>query len=345
MFYWIYDIPTQSLAILLAGVFVVFSVVGCVLIRPILRLFVPRRSETNDVVGYVLSCFCVFYGLLLGLIAVAAYQNYNDVDGCVSREAVALTALYQDVSGYPDPHAQNLRWLLRDYCRYVIKYAWPLQQKGIVPAGGRSRVVAFHERLLAFEPQTAREEIIHAETLRQFNVFLEARRMRLHSVTTGIPAVMWYVVLIGAVINIAMVWLFDMKIITHIFLGGLLSFFLGTMIFLIAAMDNPFRGELSITPAAFEAVHKIMMEESYLKLDVNRKTVMVASSEGCEPEGRLSPGLHSRNEISEATSGILDGQTRAISISSPLLLFCGLRDSSQITFANGTCITTGDTLR
>jgi hypothetical protein len=87
------------------------------------------------------------------------------------------------------------------------------------------------------------------------------------------------------------------------------------------------------------------MEESYLKLDVNRKTVMVALSDGCEPEGRLWPGLHSRNEISEATPGILNGQTRAISIRSPLLLFCGLRDSSQITFANGTCITTGDTLR
>jgi hypothetical protein len=72
---------------------------------------------------------------------------------------------------------------------------------------------------------------------------------------------MWYVVILGAFINIAMVWLFDMKFITHLLLGGLLSAYLGTMIFLIAAMDHPFRGEVSVTPEPFEALYKHMVEE------------------------------------------------------------------------------------
>src|SRR5208283_3114933 len=116
----------------------------------------------------------------------------------VSKEGVSLSALYQDVKSYPDPYGQNLRWLLRDYCRYVIKYSWPLQRKGIIPEGGRVRIMAFHEKLLDFEPQTRGEEIDHAETLRQFNTFLEARQTRINAVTTGIPAVMWYVVIVGA---------------------------------------------------------------------------------------------------------------------------------------------------
>jgi hypothetical protein len=57
--------------------------------------------------------------------------------------------------------------------------------------------------------------------------------------------------------------MFDMKLITQFSLGGLLSLFLGTMMFLIAAMDHPLRGEVSVTPAAFETVLKIMMEEAY----------------------------------------------------------------------------------
>ena len=67
--------------------------------------------------------------------------------------------------------------------------------------------------------------------------------------------------LLVALITIAMVWLFDMKFITHLLLGGLLSAYLGTMIFLIAAMDNPFRGEVSITPEAFETLYAHMVEE------------------------------------------------------------------------------------
>jgi hypothetical protein len=73
--------------------------------------------------------------------------------------------------------------------------------------------------------------------------------------------VMWYVLLVGAFVNIAMVWLFDMKLITHLLLGGLLASYLGTMIFLIAAMDNPFRGEISVDPEAFESLYRQMVEE------------------------------------------------------------------------------------
>jgi hypothetical protein len=261
VFYWIYDIPTESLAVLFAVGFVGFFWAGCILLRPFLRLFVRTRSGSNEVVGYVLSCFCVFYGLLLGLLAVAAYQNYTQVEVNVANEASALNALYRDVAYYPEPHGQNLRWLLRDYCRYVIKYAWPNQRKGVSTGAGTPRERAFQERLLAFQPQTPSEEIVHAEALHQFNVFLEKRTQRQHSVTTGIPAVMWYVVAVGAVINLAMIWLFDMRLVTQLFLGGMLAFFLGAMIFLIAVMDNPFRGEVSVSAEPFERLHKMMLED------------------------------------------------------------------------------------
>ncbi len=261
MFYWIYDMSSESLAILMAAVFIAIYWIGCIFVRPIMRLFVRSRSGVNDVVGYVLSCFCVFYGLLLGLLAVAAYQNFSQVEANVTREATALAVLYEDVGAYPEPYRQNLRWLLRDYCRYVIKYAWPAQRKGIIAEGGQPRLQAFQERLLQFEPQTKGQEIVHAEALRQFNVLLEQRRLRINSVTTGIPAVMWYVVIVGAIINLAMVWLFETKFLTQLFLGGMLAFFLGTMVFLIAAMDNPYRGQVSVSPEPFERVLKIMMED------------------------------------------------------------------------------------
>ena len=259
--YWVYDLPIETFAILMIAVFVGFYWAGLIFLRPILRQFVKNTRGANDIVGYVLSCFCVFYGLLLGLIAVTAYQNASETSANVTHEAAALSALFEDVSRYPDPYGQNLRWILRDYTRYVIKYAWPLQRQGLVPVDGTIRVQAFQEKLLDFQPTTPAQEILHAEALRQFNTFLEHRRMRLFSVNTAIPPVMWYVVILGAFINIAMVWLFDMKFITHLLLGGLLSAYLGTMIFLIAAMDHPFRGEVSVTAEPFEALYKHMVEE------------------------------------------------------------------------------------
>jgi hypothetical protein len=261
MFYWIYDISTVWLAVLMAVVFVGFSWLGCLFVRPVLHKRVTFERDKNEILGAILSCFGVFYGLLLGLIAVGVWENFSEVEDTTHKEAAAIDALYHDVSVYPEPYGQNLRWLLRDYCRYEIKYGWPAQRNGIIPEGGSTRVRSFQERLLTFQPRNTTEQVVHAETLREFNVFLEHRRHRLNATRTGIPAVMWYVVIIGAVINIGMLWLFDMRLLSHLFLGGLLAFFLSMMILLIAALDNPFRGEFSVTFEALEDVHRIMMQQ------------------------------------------------------------------------------------
>jgi len=260
-FFWVYDIPPRRLALLLIAVFVGFYWLGVIFVRPILRQFVKNTRGANDIVGYILSCFCVFYGLLLGLIAVTAYQNVSEAGSNVTREAAALSALYEDVSRYPEPHGQNLRWLLRDYTRYVIKYAWPLQQRGIVPEEGTIRAEAFHDRLLDFEPRTPAQEILHAEALRQLNHFLECRRMRLFSVNASLPLSMWYVMILGAVLNIALCWLFDMRLLTHFVLGGIIAAYMGAMMFLIVDMNQPFRGDVSVSAEPFELLYVRMNED------------------------------------------------------------------------------------
>jgi hypothetical protein len=62
MFYWIYDIPSATLAVIITGAFVLFSWLGTFFVRPILRTFLRKRSDINDLIGYMLSCFGVFYG-------------------------------------------------------------------------------------------------------------------------------------------------------------------------------------------------------------------------------------------------------------------------------------------
>jgi hypothetical protein len=65
VFFWIYDIPSERLALLIAGAFAAFLWVGAIVFRPVLCLFVRSRSGTNDIVGYIFSCFGVFYPVYL----------------------------------------------------------------------------------------------------------------------------------------------------------------------------------------------------------------------------------------------------------------------------------------
>ena len=165
MLYWLYDIPTLLAVGLFAALFVGVCWIGIVLLSSRLVPMVHHQPGLNEILGDYLQYFGVIYGLLLGLLAVATYQNHSDVEKTVSNEASALAALYRDVSAYPEPIRSELEALLRDYARYVINEAWPLQRKGIIPAGAVKKVAAFFSHLASFEPETKSQVSLHRATL------------------------------------------------------------------------------------------------------------------------------------------------------------------------------------
>jgi hypothetical protein len=108
MLYWIYDVPGLWIAALFAVLLVGLCWLGIFFFRPLVRSRLSPDVGLNEILGDFLQYFGVMYGLLLGLLAVAAYQNHTDVEKAVSGEASSLAALYRDVSGYPEPQRTEL---------------------------------------------------------------------------------------------------------------------------------------------------------------------------------------------------------------------------------------------
>jgi hypothetical protein len=218
-----------------------------------------KQQGLNDIVGYLLGAHGVYFGILLGLLALSAYENFADAENLVVEEATKLAALFRDVKAYPQPLGNELADRLKVYTRYVIDEAWPLQRSGRIPLEGTIMIGEFQERLASFEPKTLGQQVLHAEAYHQFNQFTEARRQRLHAVTTGIPAILWWVVFIGAGVNILPFLMLEIRLVPHLILGGVISFYLGTLIALIAAMDYPFRGEMSVSVDAYVLTYETVM--------------------------------------------------------------------------------------
>jgi hypothetical protein len=258
-FYWIYDLPNWLFAALTISTFVAFSTIGLWVSRRVMLRWFGGHTH-NDLVSYYLSTAGVFYGITLGLIAVGTFTTFSEIDRGVSKEAALVAALYRNVSVYPEPARSELRGLTEDYTRFVIDEEWPRQRKGIVPLEGAGRITRLQQALGAFNPTAEREKILQAEALSQFGRLMEERRLRLQSVQSGLPATMYMVVIIGALLNIMVSWLFvvgNFKL--HAMLNMLMAALLGLLVYLIAVMDNPFRGEFSVGPDAFESVRDQLM--------------------------------------------------------------------------------------
>jgi hypothetical protein len=260
VFNWIYEVQ-PLLAIAVFGVTsVVVCWIGILISHRYVTAWVHQEPGLNPTLGDLLQYFGVIYGLLLGLLAVGTYQNHAEAEKAVSSEASALAGLYRDVSGYPEPYRTELRALVREYTRSTIEDAWPLQREGALPEMQVGNpVTEIFTRMSQFEPQTKGQEAIHQTALQQFTTFLESRRTRLYSSTAAIPSVMWYTVALGALVNTIFLCLYNINLRAHLLLSGLISFFTATMICLIAIEDRPFRGQVGVSPEAFELVYEQIM--------------------------------------------------------------------------------------
>ncbi|AQT61113.1 hypothetical protein CBP51_10655 [Cellvibrio mixtus] len=99
--------------------------------------------------------------------------------------------------------------------------------------------------------------------MRQFNKLLELNNARLQSIDSGLPMTMYVVIVVGAFLNIMVSWLFIVdNYRLHNTLNILMAALLGLLVYLIAVMDNPYRGEYSVGPEAFEFVRDRVINPS-----------------------------------------------------------------------------------
>lgn len=252
---WLHDLPMGVGAFLVCIAFVVPTLAGAYLLQPSVAHLFQGEREINTILGFLLNTFALYFGVLLALLSIAVFENHNRAQDAVDREAAGLIKLYRDLRQYPEPARTEMTAILHKYTDEVIKRGWTLQARGEVSRAEVAIITELHGLLARFTPGAINENLLHAETLRALDGFIEARRLRISSGGSAVPRIMWIVVLCGAVINAAVIWMFDLRRTTHAIIGGTLSLFIGLVIYMIASLDGPFRGVHGIKPDALIEVH------------------------------------------------------------------------------------------
>ena len=260
LFDWLGRLSAGQLALVFCAFFIGITWLGILVVHPAMRRLLHRERPSNELVIHIAGTFGLIYAVLLGLLTVAAFENTKGLHDNIGREASSLSTIYRSTDGYPEPLRSELKAELRDYTHYIIDKDWPAHRIGIVPMGGEHRLKVIRSTLIFFEPATKTQEMLHNELLRYLDEMMVSREHRLATVTAAIPHVLWYVVVIGALLTIAFLWMLHMELMPQIMLGGVTAFFLGIMIFLIYAMDHPLQGAVSVQPEAFITVYASVMK-------------------------------------------------------------------------------------
>jgi hypothetical protein len=252
----IYVVPTWLLGLAVVFLANALALGGLTLVWR--RVPVEARRRHNDAAGAMVGIIGVVYAVILAFIAVEVWQDFDRADDLVGREADQVGDIWRDARAIADPARGEVREALRRYAQAVTGEEWAMQRHGATSGNARAALEEASAALLAFEPATRREEVVFAEMLRKLNALLDERRLRLQMVDSGVQPIVWVVLLLGTGLVVVSTYFFGVESFrAHLAMSSCVATAIGLIIFLILALDYPFRGG-AIEPAPFEAVLRTM---------------------------------------------------------------------------------------
>jgi hypothetical protein len=253
---YLQQLPLWLLAIVLNIWLIGTALIGLAFFRRYIRPRIQIASTDAYHVAPLMQASLLLYSLVAALTAVGVWSRYTGVGDVVSAEASAITKLWRDFGGYPDPESSAMRDVLRDYTDQVINEAWPQLRRGEIPSEGVAWMDRLQELLYSFEPRTEGQKVLHDETLSAFNNLIEQRRQRLDAAQGGLPGVVWFVVLGGAAACIALSIFFHVEDgrLQAIMLGGFAAS-LAMVLLVIFALDTPYTGDMGIGPDSYQLIY------------------------------------------------------------------------------------------
>jgi protein-S-isoprenylcysteine O-methyltransferase Ste14 len=218
-----------------------------------------KRQEHNDVAGFLYAVIGVVYAVLLALLVIAVWEQFQKANETVESEANAVAEIAWLAHRLPEPEHHVLQEDARSYAQEVVDQEWPLMEQGIEGQRGTPEawnlIDDMRTTLQGFEPSTAAEQNVHAEGLDQIDRLGDDRRIRFVAAEEGIPGILWAVLVFGAVVVVGFTYLFGLRNSwAHRLMVMSLTAVIALVLFAIVAMEHPFSGGASIEPEAFELI-------------------------------------------------------------------------------------------
>ena len=233
--------------------YVAASIGGLILVQRAVPA--SQRQEQNEVAGFMFAVLGVAYAVLLGLMVVAVWQDYETAQASATREANDVATVFWLARGLPQPEARRTQELARSYARVVAEEEWPMLGRGEESSIAWELLDDLRGGVVALHPTTPTQVALYDNELQAVRDLGDDRRDRLLEANQGLPALLWAVLLVGGVIVVGFTYLFGLRSTTiHTLMVAALALTIGLVLFTIAALDFPFRGDIRVGPDAFQSV-------------------------------------------------------------------------------------------
>jgi hypothetical protein len=207
------------------------------------------------VVDPILGAAAAVYAVLMAFVVVTVWQNFEKSNANVQLEANYMADIYRDSEAFSPEFHKKVGDLLREYREKVISLEWKDMARGRMNGEVETQMRKIWSAFTSYQPRDKAEEAFFAEAVDKLNSFRELRRQRIMDSRSGIPPLLWVVLIIGGVSIISLTFFFGAENLrVQILISVLLAITISLMLFTIMSLDYPFTGAVSVSPEPFRAM-------------------------------------------------------------------------------------------
>jgi hypothetical protein len=230
-------------------------------------LFVQRfvevdlRREHHEVGSTVFLQLGVIFAVLLAFVFSEAWTEYNEASAAIDLEVGALHAAAMIAATLPAPLAKTILTKEKVYLEGVTRDEWP------VMAAHRTEDVATDDKIVALIQAVANlkfdnpaESDKKPELLSLLTQAHEQREVRIYQAGSGIPGVLWWVLIGFEMILIVFVVMSGLRYwASAALVSGVFAASVSSILVVARLLDYPFEGALALHPHDFvEVTNKVV---------------------------------------------------------------------------------------
>jgi hypothetical protein len=244
--------------IFLVIMWVVLSMSYLVLLN---RLWSPtKRRVHNDVIGWQISILGTIYAVMIGFMLYAVWANYQTAESNVHGEANAVVNLFRTAEGLPAAQRSAVEIATVNYSHAVITDEWPTMQRAGAPHAAQPFIMQLWSTLSNTPTQDYSQQASLTQAMQELSTLTRHRRLRVLESATGMPTILWTVLVVGGIITIGSCGLIGTEnIALHFVLLFALSLLISLALVAIGDIDRPFQGSVSVSPVAFARAQETML--------------------------------------------------------------------------------------
>jgi hypothetical protein len=242
-------LETVLWGLLAIGGSVVVSLLGMALVRR--SVAVSALEAHSEVAGFVYAVLGVVYGVLMAFVVTVVWDRYDRAETVASLEAGALADLGRLADHLPAAQRAEAQQTLLAYGRVVIDEEWAIMRSGGASPRAQQLADAIWATFGRIEPTNDREAGIYQQALGQLDALSDARGARLLLARSGLPGLMWVVLVVGALVTVGFSFLLAVKsAVAQALIVTTLAASVALVLCLIGALNFPFDGTVHVGPDA-----------------------------------------------------------------------------------------------